>query len=127
MTGLLILVIGGLAAIAWWRLLQGKETARHAAAAVCREHGLVLMDDTVVLHAVQLKSEDPVRAWGLKYRFDFARNPVIKPRPDCNQQVGIGVRHVGVVCSMHTESILRGTASCATAAPCWWRRAGRRP
>ena len=78
MTGLLILVIGGLAAIAWWRLLQGKETARHAAAAVCREHGLVLMDDTVVLHAVQLKSEDPVRAWGLKYRFDFSRNGILR-------------------------------------------------
>jgi hypothetical protein len=77
-TGLLILVICGLAAIAWWRLLQGKELARHAASAVCRQHGLVLMDDTVVLHAIQLRPEDPVRAWGLKYRFDFARNGILR-------------------------------------------------
>lgn len=78
MTGLLVLVLVGLAAVAWWRLLQGKEQARHAAGVVCREHGLVLMDDTVVLNAVQLKPEDPVRAWGLKYRFDFARNGVLR-------------------------------------------------
>jgi len=73
-TGLLILVITALAAIAWWRLSQGKELARHAAAAVCRHHGLVLMDDTVMLHDVQLRKEDPVRAWGFRYRFEFAHN-----------------------------------------------------
>ena len=78
MTGLLILVTVGLAAIAWWRLLQGKELARTAAAAVCKEHGLVLMDDTVMLHSVQLKPEDPVRAWGLKYRFDFAHQGILR-------------------------------------------------
>jgi hypothetical protein len=77
-TGLLILVIGGLAAIAWWRLLKGKELARYAAGLVCRQHGLVLMDDTVVLHSVQLKKEDPVRAWGLRYHFDFAQNGVLR-------------------------------------------------
>ena len=78
MTGLLVLVVGGFAAIAWWRLLKGKELARHAAAAVCRHHGLVLMDDTVMLHSVQLRKEDPVRAWGLKYRFDFAENGLLR-------------------------------------------------
>lgn len=78
MTGLLVLVVGGFAAIAWWRLLQGKELARHAAAAVCRHHGLVLMDDTVMLHSVQLRKEDPVRAWGLKYHFDFAENGLLR-------------------------------------------------
>ena len=62
MTGLLILVIGGLAAIAWWRLLQGKETARLAAASACREHGLLLMDDTVVLDASQMLN-DPKALW----------------------------------------------------------------
>ena len=77
MTGLLLLVIGGLAGVAWWRLLQGKEVARHAAASVCKRHGLVLMDDTVMLHSVQLKREDPVRAWGLRYRFEFAVNGVL--------------------------------------------------
>lgn len=78
MTGLLLLVIVGLAALAWWRLLKGKELARYAAAAVCRQHGLVLMDDTVILHSVQLRQEDPARAWGLKYRFDFARNGILR-------------------------------------------------
>ena len=76
MTGLLVLVIAGFAAISWWRLLKGKEQARRAASVTCREHGLVLIDDTVMLDSVQLKKEDPARAWGLKYRFDFARNGI---------------------------------------------------
>jgi hypothetical protein len=78
LTGLLILVVAGLAGITWWRLLKGKEQARHAAAVVCRQYGLVLMDDTVILHAVQLRREDPVRAWGLKYRFDYAENGILR-------------------------------------------------
>jgi hypothetical protein len=77
MIGLLILVTAALAAIAWWRLVQGKELARHAASAVCRQHGLVLMDDTVILRDVQLKKEDPVRSWGFRYQFDYARNGVL--------------------------------------------------
>ena len=77
MTGLLILVTAALAGIAWWRLMQGKEQARHAASAVCRRYGLVLMDDTVMLQDVQLRKEDPVRAWGLKYCFDYASNGVL--------------------------------------------------
>ena len=78
MTGLLILLIAGFAAISWWRLLKGKELARRAAAATCRQHGLVLIDDTVMLESVQLRKEDPARAWGLKYRFDFARNGILR-------------------------------------------------
>ena len=77
MTGLFILIFAGVAAIAWWRLLHGKERARQAAASVCRTHGLVLMDDTVMLLDVQLRKKDPVRAWGLRYRFDFAREGVL--------------------------------------------------
>jgi hypothetical protein len=77
-TGLLILVIAGFAAISWWRLLKGKELARRAAAVTCKEHGLVLIDDTVMLESVQLRKEDPARAWGLKYRFEFARNGVLR-------------------------------------------------
>lgn len=76
MTGLLILIIVGLSVIAWWRLLEGKELARRAAGASCRAHGLVLIDDTVMLESVQLRKVDPARAWGLRYRFDFARNGV---------------------------------------------------
>ena len=77
MTGLLLLIFGGLAAIAWWRLVQGKELARTVASVACRQHGLVLMDDTVMLLDVQLRKKDPVRAWGLRYRFDFARDGIL--------------------------------------------------
>lgn len=78
MTGLVILLVVGFATISWWRLLKGKEVARQAAAASCREHGLVLMDDTVMLESVQLRKEDPARAWGFKYRFDFARDGILR-------------------------------------------------
>jgi len=76
-TGLLVLVVCALAGIAWWRLSQGKEMARHAAATVCRHHGLVLMDDTVMLRDVQLRKEDPVRAWGFRYQFEFVHNGIL--------------------------------------------------
>jgi hypothetical protein len=74
--GSIVLLLTGLAVIAWWRLLKGKELARLAAGRACREHGLVLIDDTVMLDAVQLKKEDPVRAWGFRYRFEFAHRGV---------------------------------------------------
>ena len=75
--GLILLILAGLAAIGWWRLLKGKELARAAAGATCRQHGLVLMDDTVILHSIQLRKEDPVNAWGLKYTFDFAYKGIL--------------------------------------------------
>lgn len=78
MTGLLILVIAGSAFVIWWRLLHGKELARRAAGSACKAHGLVLMDDTVILRSVQLRREDPVRAWGLKYSFDFAFKGILR-------------------------------------------------
>jgi hypothetical protein len=78
LTGLLILLLVGFGTITWWRLLKGKELARRAAASSCREHGLVLIDDTVMLESVQFRKKEPVRAWGLKYRFDFARNGVLR-------------------------------------------------
>ena len=78
MTGLLVLLIVGFGAISWWRLLKGKELARQAAGVTCREHGLVLIDDTVMLESIQLKKEDPARAWGFKYRFEFARNGILR-------------------------------------------------
>ena len=76
-TGLVLLIIAGTIGVSWWRLLKGKELARSAAAFSCREHGLVLMDDTVMLDSIQFKREDPVNAWGLKYRFDFARAGIL--------------------------------------------------
>jgi hypothetical protein len=78
MTGLIILIVVGLAVVTWWRLLNGKEQARLAASATCRSHGLVLMDDTVMLDSVQLRKKDPVRAWGLKYTFDFAHRGILR-------------------------------------------------
>jgi hypothetical protein len=76
-TGLVLFTVAGLAAVTWWRLLKGKELARHAAASACRQHGLVLMDDTVMLESVQLRREDPVNAWGFRYRFEFARDGIL--------------------------------------------------
>jgi hypothetical protein len=76
MTGLFVFLIAATGGIVWWRLSQGKEIARRAASRVCRQHGLVLMDDTVMLHDVQLRKEDPVRAWGFRYHFDFAHNGI---------------------------------------------------
>lgn len=78
MTGLLLFVIFAVAALAWWRLLQGKEIARQAAAKACREHGLLLMDDTVVLHAVELLGTGKSRRYGLNYKFDFASEGILR-------------------------------------------------
>ena len=61
MTGLFILLFAGLAAVGWWRLMQGKEAARRAAGLTCRHHGF----------------GDPVRAWGLRYRFEFAHRGIL--------------------------------------------------
>jgi hypothetical protein len=71
--GLIVLLVAGGLLIGWWRLLKGKELARSAAAGACRQHGLVLIDDTVMLDSIQLRREDPFNAWGFKYRFSFAR------------------------------------------------------
>ena len=76
-TGLVLLIVAGSIGVSWWRLLKGKELARSAAAVSCREHGLVLMDDTVMLDSIQFKREDPVNAWGLRYRFEFARAGIL--------------------------------------------------
>ena len=70
--GLFVLIVTGLALVTWWRLLKGKEIARAAASMTCKQHGLVLIDDTVMLDSIQLRKEDPVNAWGFKYRVEFA-------------------------------------------------------
>ncbi len=78
MTGLLIFTLAGLAAITWWHLLKGKEKARWAASITCREHELALMDDTVVLDSIQLKQNGRWRSYVLKYRFDFAKDGILR-------------------------------------------------
>ena len=77
MTGLLLFVLFIVAALAWWRLLQGKEAARRAAAMACREHDLLLMDDTVVLDKIELTGHAQLKSYGLRYRFEFAHNGIL--------------------------------------------------
>lgn len=77
MTGLLLLTLAGLAAITWWSLLKGKEQARRAAFITCHEHGLSLMDDTVVLDSIRLRKQGLHRGYRLQYRFEFARDGVL--------------------------------------------------
>jgi len=77
LTGLLLLTLAGLAAITWWSLLKGKEQARSAASITCREHGLLLMDDTVVLDSIRLKRGGHSHTYRLQYRFEFARDGIL--------------------------------------------------
>jgi len=77
MIGLLLLIAASLAGVTWWSLLKGKESARLAASITCREHGLVLMDDTVMLDSVQLKPGGQLKGWCLRYRFDFAHQGIL--------------------------------------------------
>ena len=78
MNGLLLFVLFIFATLVWWRLLKGKELARQAATKACREHGLLLMDDTVVLDAIQLDDNEWSRSYGLRYRFEFAHNGILR-------------------------------------------------
>jgi hypothetical protein len=78
MTGLLILSLAGLMAFAWWHLLKGKEKARRAASITCREHNLALIDDTVVLDSIRLKHNGHNRSYSLKYRFNFAKDGILR-------------------------------------------------
>jgi len=78
MSGLLLFVLFIIAALVWWRLLKGKEIARTAASLACREHGLLLMDDTVVLDAIQLTGADSSKSYGLRYRFEFAHEGILR-------------------------------------------------
>ena len=64
-TGLVLLIIAGTIGVSWWRLLKGKVLALSDSAFSCREHVLVLMDDTVFLDSIQFKREDHDNAWGL--------------------------------------------------------------
>ena len=77
MLGLLAFVLLVLAGLVWWRLVKARELARIAAGLACREHGLVLMDDTVVLEGFELQRQAPGRMLALRYRFDFAQNGIL--------------------------------------------------
>ena len=77
MTGLFLLILFGVVALSWWNLLQGKERARAVAGFACREHGLVLMDDTVVFESVNFRTKPVenqlgIQSFALIYGFEFA-------------------------------------------------------
>lgn len=78
MIGLVIFLLSILAGYCWWRLVKAREQARFAAGAACREHGLVLMDDTVVLDSLDARRWRDKRIIGLQYRFEFAHNGILK-------------------------------------------------
>lgn len=78
MTGLILFVFFACAALAWWQFLQGREAARAAAGRACRDHGLLLMDDTVVLTGIELQGSGIVRHVSLRYRFDFALDGILR-------------------------------------------------
>ncbi|HET6563968.1 MAG TPA: DUF3301 domain-containing protein [Xanthomonadales bacterium] len=77
MIGLILLILAGAIGMCWWQLLHGRERARSVAAAACREHGLVLMDDTVVFDTVSFRPAGPNRLFALVYRFEFAYQGVL--------------------------------------------------
>lgn len=77
MIGLLIFLLTALAGFGWWQLVKAREQARSAAGAACMAHGLVLMDDTVVLDTLDTSRLRTDRTISLRYRFDFARNGVL--------------------------------------------------
>jgi len=75
--GLILMLALGIGGATWWSLVKGREQARNAAGSVCREQGLVLMDDTVVLETFQFQKKGQAKGWCLRYRFEFARQGVL--------------------------------------------------
>ncbi|MEJ8567406.1 DUF3301 domain-containing protein [Elongatibacter sediminis] len=72
MTGLILLLLALLAGTVWWQFLKGREMARRVAGLACRDHGLLLMDDTVILDGVKRDRRAGLPRFGLRYRFDYA-------------------------------------------------------
>ncbi len=77
MIGLLVFFFTALTGFAWWRLVKAREQARAAAGAACLAHGLVLIDDTVVLDSLDTGRWRENRTVALRYRFEFARNGIL--------------------------------------------------
>lgn len=77
MLGLFLLILAGAIAISWWQLLHGRERARAVAAMACREHGLVLMDDTVVFETVSYRPAGQRGLFALVYSFEFAYQGIL--------------------------------------------------
>ena len=67
-----LLVAGSI--VAWWQLMQGRQTARRAAGEVCGNHGLQLLDDTVSLSSVTWNRKKSNSRILINYGFEFAIN-----------------------------------------------------
>ena len=63
--------------MSWWQLVQGRERARAVAGLACKEHGLVLMDDTVVFDTASFRPAGEKRLFALVYRFEFAYKGIL--------------------------------------------------
>ncbi|MGN6481892.1 DUF3301 domain-containing protein [Luteibacter sp.] len=64
----------GLAALiaSWYRLTRAREVAVRAATALCRRHGLQLLDQSVGLRAIRLQGVDGVRRLERCYAFEVS-------------------------------------------------------
>lgn len=60
--------------VAWWQLMQGRQTARRAAGQVCGNHGLQLLDDTVSLSSLTWNRNAANARLQVNYGFEFAIN-----------------------------------------------------
>ena len=60
--------------VAWWQLMQGRQTARRAAGEVCGNHGLQLLDDTVSLSSITWNRNKSNSRILVNYGFEFAIN-----------------------------------------------------
>lgn len=67
-----LLVTGSI--VAWWQLMQGRQTARRAAGEVCGNHGLQLLDDTVSLSSITWNRNKSISRILVNYGFEFAIN-----------------------------------------------------
>ena len=64
--------------VAWWQLMQGRQKARKAAGHVCSNHGLQLLDDTVLLSSITWNRIGSGSHLLINYGFEFATNGAIR-------------------------------------------------
>jgi len=74
MIELFIVLLVTASVVAWWQLMQGRQTARRAAGEVCGNHGLQLLDDTVSLSSVTWNRKKSTSRILVNYGFEFAIN-----------------------------------------------------
>lgn len=78
MIELFLILIFAACLVAWWQLMHGRDIARTAAKAVCANHGLQLLDDTVSLSSVTWNRKAKTAMILVNYGFEFATNGAIR-------------------------------------------------